>query len=340
MRSALDRELTREVLGAGLLAAAGVAGVGALLVVGQTLVLASVLPGPGGMAIVSLGLLPAVLGVALPAGLLVGCVAVGRRWAEAGDGLALQASGYGARRLLPTLLAIGAFVGCAQATLSHVVEPLGRAAVRRALEGASSEIALVAGQPVSFGGVLIHAGAVHGAELEDLFVAADRVVVSAARGRILPGGTLELEQGMAGTLAGPEEEGEGEGYRLRFERARLPLDPRRRRVELIERSHRELTALIARMHAEGRAAAAETLALYKRTSLPLGAPLLALLGLPLGARGARPGPAAALTALLWWAAVRVCDQSVDALGPALAAALPLGLASVAVVVAWLGWRER
>ncbi len=337
MLRALDQELMREVSRAGLLASAGIAGVGALLVVGQTLVLASVLPGPSGLAVVALGLLPAVLGVALPAGLLVGCVAVGRRWAEAGDGVALQASGHGARRLVPPLLLLGVLVGLLQASLSHVVEPWGRAAVRRALDGASGELALVAGQPLYLGGVLIHAGAVDGQTLEDLFVAADRVVVSAARGRILPGGTLELVQGTAATL--PDEAG-GEAYRLRFERATLPLDPRRRRVELIERSWSDLRDLIGRMQASGKRAAAETLALYKRTSLPLGAPLLALLGLPLGARGARPGPTAALTALIWWAVVRLCDQSVDALGPLLAAALPLCGAALAVALAWARWRDR
>ncbi len=326
----------REVAGAGLLAVAAISGVGALLVVGQTLALASVLPGPVGLVRVALGLTPAVLGVALPAGLLVGSVAVGRRWAEAGDGVALQAAGYGARRLLGPLLALGLAVGLAQGLMMHVVEPWGRAGVRRALDAASGELTLVAGQPVTMGGVLIHASAVRGQEMEDLFVAMDRVVVSAARGRILPGGTLELTEGTAGALP----DGDGEGARLRFASARLPLDPRRRRVELIERSTSDLRGLISRMHAEGRTAAAETLALYKRTSLPLGAPLLALLGLPLGARGARPGPATALTALCWWAAVRVCDQQVDALGPALAALLPLLLASLATLVAWAGWRDR
>lgn len=337
MLGALDRQLAREVLGAGALATAAIAGVGVLLLVGQTLAQAALLPGPAGLGAVALGLVPAVLGVALPAGLLVGTVAVGRRWAEAGDGLALQAAGYGARRLLAPLLGLGLVVGLLQAGLAHGLEPWGRAAARRALDGAAGELALVAGQPVTLGGVLVHAGEAEGGRLGEVFVAAGRVVVGAARGEIEAGGALRLEGGSAAAL--PEAD-QPPGWTLRFERARLPLDPRKRRVELVERSTADLRDLIGRMRAQGRGAEAERLALYKRTSLPLAAPVLALLGLALGARGGRPGPVTAITALCWWAAVRVCDQTVGALGPLLAAALPLIGGSAALAVAWLGWRDR
>lgn len=337
MWSPLDRQLTSEVVRSGVLATVGISGVGALLLVGQTLAQAALVPSARGLLAVSLGLLPAVVGVALPAGLLVGAIAAGRRWAEAGDALALQASGYGARRLLPAMLVLGALCGLLQAGLSHGLEPLGRAAARRALDGAAGDLALVAGQPVALGEALVVPGQARGGELSDLFVAADRVVVSAARGRLLAGGALELEQGSATRLPGGADD---EGWSLSFARATLPLTPRHRRVELVERSTADLYDLIGRMRANGRTASAEALALYKRSTLPLGAPLLALLGLPLGARGARPGPVTAITALCWWAAVRTCDQTVDALGAPLAAALPLILASVAAALAWLTWRER
>lgn len=338
MAASLDKSLINEVIRAGSLACAGLVGVGALLLVGQTLAQAAVIPGPLGLGAVSLGLLPAVLGVALPAGLLVGSVAVGRRWAEAGDALALATAGLGARRLAAPLLLLGVAVGGLQGLLAHGLEPLGRAGARRALAGAADEVALQAGQPLSAGDLLLHAGAVEGAELSEVFVAAGAVVVSAKAGRVREGGLLELDLGEAVAVGRPGEE--PGGWRLGFARASLPLELGRRRVELIERSTPDLQDLIARTRAAGRDAAAERLALYKRTSLPLGAPLLGLLGLPLGARGARPGAVTAATALLWWAAVRVCDQTVGALGPLVASALPLGLLGLATLLTWATWRDR
>ena len=74
----------RDVGRAGGLAALAVSGLGALLLAGQTLGQAAFIPGPDGVLVLVLGLVPAVLGVALPAGLLVGALAAGRSWAEAG----------------------------------------------------------------------------------------------------------------------------------------------------------------------------------------------------------------------------------------------------------------
>ena len=93
------------------------------------------------------------------------------------------------------------------------------------------------------------------------------------------------------------------------------------------------------MISRGGTANAELLALYKRSTLPLGAPLLALLGLSLGARSRRIGPVALAAALSWWAVVRICDQTVGALGPALAALMPLITLSAAVALSWATWRD-
>jgi len=94
------------------------------------------------------------------------------------------------------------------------------------------------------------------------------------------------------------------------------------------------------MKDEGRAAPVERMILYKRSTLPLSLPLLAVLGLPLGGRGLRPASAVVAVTLSWWAATRICDQSVGSLGPIWAASLPLIGLSIGVIVAWVGWSER
>lgn len=335
MRSSpLDRALRRDVARAGGLAALAVSGLGALLLAGQTLASAAFIPGPGGVLSLVLGLLPAVLGVAAPAGLLVGALAAGRRWTEAGDALALMASGLGQRRLAGALTGLGLAVAAFGLLNSHVVEPAGRRLARSALIAAADGLSLRAGQPVTLSGALLRAGRVEGARLGDLFVATDRVVVSAAEGEVGEGGALLLERGEARGVGG-----DAAGWTLRFARGSMPLDPPARRVELAERTSADLGALINRMSARGSAAHAERLALYKRSTLPLGAPLLALLGLALGARSTRIGLAALGAALSWWAVVRVCDQTVGALGPALAAGLPLIALAAATALAWATWRE-
>lgn len=336
----LERSWTAEVGGASALAAAAITGLGGLLAVAQILSQSAVIPGPVGVLRVGIGLSPAVLGAALPVALLFGTVAAGRRWAEAGDGLALSASGWGARRLIAALLVLGAGAGAVEAGLSHNLEPRGRAEVRRALVAAAGDLSLQAGQPAAVGSVLVFAGEVRGAALGDLFVATDTLVASARAGALEPGGALFLEDGEAASVVRVGGAPDATGWRIRFRTARLPLDVRGRRVESAERSSSDLRDLIERMRARGASVEPETLALYKRTALPLCMPLLALLGLPLGMRGVRPMFAATTTALAWWVLLRICDQAVLTLGPALAAALPpLGLV-LATALAWASWRDR
>ena len=90
----------------------------------------------------------------------------------------------------------------------------------------------------------------------------------------------------------------------------------------------------------GKDASFERMTLYKRAATPLSLPLLALLGLPLGVRGVRPAVAALGVTLGWWALMRLCDQAVGALGPALAALRPPLALAAATAIAWLRWGER
>lgn len=308
---------------------------GALLLVGQALSTVPVVPGPLASAGVALGLLPAVAAVGLPVALLFGAAATGQQWRESGELLALAAGGQGARRLLLTLVLVGVALGGVEASLTHGLEPRGRAEVRRHFEAASAELRLRAGQPAELAGALLRAGGVEGRVLRDVFLASGDLLVSAASGEVVAGGLLELKDGEALRLEGAEA-----AWRLGFERARVPVVGGARRVELAERSTAELIALVEKMGLAGRPTGPERLALYKRTALPLAAPLLGLLGFALGARGLRPAVAATVVALGWWAVLRLCDHGVAALGPAVCAALPPVLLLVVTMTTWLGWRAR
>jgi lipopolysaccharide export LptBFGC system permease protein LptF len=110
-------------------------------------------------------------------------------------------------------------------------------------------------------------------------------------------------------------------------------------VELVERSDQSLSDLIDRMKSTQKNSSREQLALYKRSTLPLAVPFLAALGLPLGARRARPALVAVSVVLSWWAVMRICDQAVPTLGPLMAAGLPTLLVALAAAISWLSWSD-
>lgn len=314
------------------LALAAVTGLGTLLLASRALAVAPVVPGPAGAARVLLGMLPVAVGVGLPVAGLAGAVAAARGWRDGGEWLALGAAGLGARRVLaPVVLAAGA-LALGQAALTHQLEPAGRRLVRHALEQASGEVSLRSGEPVTVAGALVRARAVSGGDWAGVFIARDDLVVTARSGAV-SGGAVVLRDGTARSLG-------GDGWTLSFDEARVPLRVEARRVEHAERSDADLAALVGRMRAEGRDAAYEALILLKRTSQPLTIPGLVLLGVVLGARGARPAPAAVGLWLAWWASIRVGDQAVRAVGPEVAAAGPAVLFAALAVVAWLRWRDR
>jgi lipopolysaccharide export LptBFGC system permease protein LptF len=128
--------------------------------------------------------------------------------------------------------------------------------------------------------------------------------------------------------------------RLAFDVARVPIGASELRRDAADMSDRELRHLVERMRGEGRAAAFEAMTLQKRTAIPLNVPLLALLGVPLGARGFRPAWAALCTAVGWWALLRICDANVKAIGPTIAVAIPWTALLIATVIAWRRWPDR
>ncbi len=315
-----------------LLALVAVTGLGTLLLASQALAVAPVVPGPAGAARVLLGVLPVAVGAGLPVAGLAGAVAAARGWRDGGEWLALAVSGHGARRVLGAVAAAAVALCLGQAALTHALEPAGRRLVRGALEQASGELSLRAGEPVTVADALVRARAVQGRRWEGVFIARDDLVVTAAAGTV-DAGVVILRDGSARSLA-------GEGWTLTFDEARVPLRAERRRVEHAERTDADLAALVARMAAEGRDAAYESLILLKRTSQPLTLPGLLLLGVVLGARGARPAPAAVGLWLAWWGSIRAGDQAVRLVGPEVAAAAPVMLSLVAAAVAWRRWRDR
>jgi len=308
--------------------AAGLVGVSALLLAGQALSLSAALPGLWGTLGVLAGFLPGALAAALPVAALVGTATAGRGWAEGGEARALAVSGRSVWSLLAPVLLLGLLLGVAEATLTHHLEPRGRASVRRALHAAAGAIALRPGQPLVLGETLLHARTVQPGGYGDVFVAAGDVVFQAESGGVRPGGVLSLAEGGAVRL------GEGMGWSLSFGTAELALDIPSPRVELVERSGASLRDLIARTEASGRSASYEQLVLLKRSTLPLSLPVLAALGLPLGLRGARPAVAAVGVVLGWWTLTRLCDQAVGSLGPQWAAAIPLAALLLVAAVSW------
>jgi len=273
---------------------------------------------------------------ALPIAVLVGVLGTARAWRDGGELLALGAAGRSGRALLVPTLAFGLAAGGLQALLTHVVEPTGRGLGARALHGAAADLRLRPALATTLGPVILRAEDVDGRELREVFVAAPGVVAVAARGLLEGRGALVLEDGSA------LSDGEAD-WRMDFERAEVSLLADGRRIELVERSTISLASLVDRMEARGRTADAERLALLKRSTLPATVPLLAILGLALGARdGARMRPevAATVVACGWWVVIRLCDQLVSLFGAGVAATLPLLFVTLAGLVAWRRWAGR
>jgi len=311
-----------------LLCAAG------LLLEAAALVLrAAVTPGARTTLQASLVLLPAVLEYTLPVALLVGlCLAYGR-WSTEGTWIALRASGVSGRRLLPAALLAGLLAALLMAATTHSLAPEGRRAAARTLQAASSEARLLPGHFVQLGEVLMRQD-----PAGDLLVISDELALVASSGRLeaSSGGlVLELSAGRALATA-------GEQRRLSFDSATIPLalEQGSRRVELAERSASELSGLIARMRDRGKAASYERAVLLKRSTMPLALLVLPLLALPLGLRW-RGQPSHMMAVVVgYWVLLRLGDQHCHALGPHLAAALPLLGLALAAALCWSRWRDR
>ncbi|MFH1469974.1 MAG: LptF/LptG family permease [Pseudomonadota bacterium] len=325
--------LLRGLLGPTGVALVLVAGAGLLLEAGAALAGAAVLPSPGVAGGLLLGLLPAVLELALPIAFLTGLVVALGRWHDDGTWIALRACGMGGHRLLRPATLCALAVALPLLLLSHGLAPAGRRAAASRLAQACSELTLPPGGFLPLGGATLFrppSGGVVAAFGEGLLIAVEGGLTPRAGGVLLrlgPGEALP---------AGPG------GPVLRFESAHIPLalGTATRRIELVERTDAELQALATRREAAGRDPGYARLILLKRSSMALAVLLLPGVALPLALRwGGRAMPVLGV-ALLLWSLVRLGDGLVAHLGAWSAAGLPLlGLAALSVTL-WAGWRDR
>ena len=313
-----------------------VAVVGTLVVTARAVASAEVVPSPALALAMVVGLVPSALAVAVPVAVLVGSVAAADAWRAGGELIGLASLGIPARRIGAAAFVVGCAAALVEATLTHVLEPTGRSQVKTALVAATEHLQLQAEQPVRIGATLVRAERVVDDHYEDVFLATGDLVAAALIAKPEPGGVLRLEQGHALRLG----DGPADHVRLAFDVARVPIGGTQLRRDAVDMSDRELSHLVERMRIEGRSGAFEAMTLYKRTAIPLNVPLLALLGVPLGARGFRPAWAALCTAVGWWALLRICDANVRAIGPTIAVMIPWTALLIAAVVAWWRWPDR
>ena len=309
-----------------------------LLLATQALLSAPVLPGPPALAQLSIGLIPSVLAIALPLGLLFGCTATAWHWRIDGEFLALHASGLGGRNLLPAMLSLGFIFGVAEGSLTHILEPMGRRAATKALVHSTQTLQIQPLQPTMIGDVLIHAETIIDGRAEHLTLARDGQVAVATTGEISTSGRLNLSRGEIISLQ--EDANAPLSWQMRFEEASIPLEAPVLRLDPPTLTQDELLARIQQMEDEGGNSWVEQTTWYKRTVLPLTLPILAILGLCLGARGGRPALTASSIGLSWWAIMRICDHAVPTIGALNSVLLPLGALMLALCVCWRGWTER
>lgn len=275
------------------------------------------------------------LGLALPAAGLAGLAAGARRLAEEGGWLGLGTVGLAGRHLLGAAVVWAILAGSGWAALTHVGEPLARAALRDGRAQAVARFSPLPGRTVALGpyavgldgqALVFAGGEWHGR--------AERWALDPARGAVV-------------ARLGGVEATRLDGTRVRAEALVVPIPiggGGGRHVG--ELATAELRARLVESDRLGRGAY-ERWILWKRTLLPVLLGCFVAGGLPpaLGPRrpGARRLPLSMLVGaqlLSLWGATRVVDQAVPAIGPS-GAALGLGAVAAAwAVLPWLAWRER
>jgi lipopolysaccharide export LptBFGC system permease protein LptF len=303
-----------------------------VLLTGQAVVQSEFVPSLSGLILIAVGFLPEMIAVFSPVALLFASVATGRLWMERGDLLALGAAGRSTQRLIPACCLAGFVIAAGVGLCTHVLGPLGRGMVRSAITQAVDDLQLRPGQPVPVGDGVLRVAKEQDRTVSGVFYAVGDVVMWAPKGQLGSDGEVVLERGQAMKL--------DESWKMEFEQAHTNLSPNRAGIHNFERSSPSLLGLIERMESRGVDASKERLVLYKRTVLPLSVPVLALLGLPLGARFRRPAWLTVGVVLGLWAAQRVGDHVVKDVGPSGMALLPFVILGLVTLSVWTRWRLR
>jgi hypothetical protein len=228
------------------------------------------------------------------------------------------------RSLLPANFSIGVAVGLVVALCTHGLGPIGRENVRDVLSDAVSEMEPAKGHAVEFGSVWVRT------DDEQTVVATDSWVAWAASARWSTGPTVDLVQGSV--------KGIDEPWSMAFDGASISLQTDAVPAHNFALNRRALWARIDAMEARGEDASRERLTAYKRTTPAILAPLMLLLGLPLGALWSRPSLATLSVVFGVWVMQRIGDHAVFSVGPSGAALLPLVLLSCVTWLLWVRWR--
>jgi len=227
--------------------------VSAVVVTGQMVTSAPVVPGPLGIASIWLWLLPETLGILAPVALLFASVTSAHLWTDGGEFRGLASAGLSTRRLIPGSLMAGVSVAVVVAVCTHVLGPAGRGKVRQQLNHAAAMVDLQAGVPVQLGNVWLRADQGQEGDHSSLVVAGPDWVAWAESWSWAPDGHLSLVQGRAIQV--------GTDWSMSFDGATVPIEFEPIGVHNFERSFGELWALIEAMETIGRDASRERLTL-------------------------------------------------------------------------------
>jgi lipopolysaccharide export LptBFGC system permease protein LptF len=298
----------------------------------QIIFRAPFVPGLAGTATIWLAMLPESMGILAPAALLIAVVLAGQNWREGGEIQALWASGFGGRVLVLPTVAFGLVVAGCVGMCTQWLGPMGRTMARNVIVQAASDARLRPGPMMQVGDVWLRVGSRTESRLNDIAVAGDSWVAWAPTAEQSVDGTLQLNHGRARGLE--------DDWSLTFVQANLSLGETTVGTHNFERSYRDIVGRIERMESKGKSAHRERLTLYKRTSLPLAVPLLAILGIPLGFCVRRPGLITGGVIFSVWMVQRLGDHGASFLGPAAMAFAPVLYVMLLLSVTWYRWRSR
>ena len=330
--SPVDRAWIRALLGPFVGALFALVVVASVVLSAQIILRAPFVPGVAGVMKIWAAMLPETFGVLAPPALLIAVVVGSRAWSEQGDLQALAQSGHGGRILGVPTLAAGVVVALMVLCCSQVLGPWGRTLARNVVVDAAADSKLRPGSMIQLGDVWVRVGARDSGQLTDIVIAADSWVAWAPRAERLPDGLIRLYGG--------QTRGLDDSWHVRFAQASISAQSSTVGIHNFERGYRALQQRIERMESNGKSAHRERLTLYKRATLPLAVPLLALLGLPIGVRAQRPALITGGVILSVWAVQRMGDHGAAVLGPTTMAVVPLIFVMVLLMSFWTRWWAR